>query len=280
MSGAAAIGIQRFLVIYLLLLVVLAIMKRSRISQTKLLLVASLRMTVQLILAGFVLTYIFKNPHPLFTTGYLAAMMAFAIHRVLSKNRDLNRSFKLSIGFSLAFSGFAVLVYFILAVVNQSLFNPQYVIPLSGMIFGNAMTGVNLGVKTFRESLAAGRERMEALLNFGTSPKSILLPFVNQALETAILPTLNSMVGMGIVSLPGMMTGQILSGTLPTTAILYQISIMVAICTVVCLSVFGSLHFGYHTLYNKRSQFCRLGGLLTGTGCGDEKSGSGTGREK
>lgn len=173
-----------------------------------------------------------------------------------------------------------MLVYFVAAVVNQSLFNPQYVIPLSGMIFGNAMTGVSLGVKTFRENTASAKERMEALLNFGVSPKNILLPFVNQALETAILPTLNSMVGMGIVSLPGMMTGQILSGTLPTTAILYQISIMVAICTVVCLSVFGSLHFGYHTLYNKRSQFCRLGGLLTGTGCGDEKSGAGTGREK
>ncbi len=170
-------------------------------------------------------------------------------------------------------------MYFVAAVVNQSLFNPQYVIPLSGMIFGNAMTGVSLGVKSFRENTASAKERMEALLNFGVSPKNILLPFVNQALETAILPTLNSMVGMGIVSLPGMMTGQILSGTLPTTAILYQISIMVAICTVVCLSVFGSLHFGYHTLYNKRSQFCRLGGLLTGTGCGDEKSGSGTGRE-
>ncbi|NMB08219.1 MAG: ABC transporter permease, partial [Tissierellia bacterium] len=65
---------------------------------------------------------------------------------------------------------------------------------------------------------------------------------------------LNSMVGMGIVSLPGMMTGQILSGTLPTTAILYQIAIMIAICTAVCLSVFGSLYFGYRTLYNDRNQ--------------------------
>ncbi|NCB16209.1 MAG: ABC transporter permease [Synergistales bacterium] len=280
MSGAAAIGIQRFLVIYLLLLLVLALMKRSRISQTKLLLTASIRMTVQLVLAGFVLTYIFENPHPLLTVGYLAAMMAFAIHRVLSKNRDLNRGFKLSIGFSLAFSGFAVLIYYVAAVVNQSLFNPQYAIPLSGMIFGNAMTGVNLGVKTFRESTAAGRERMEALLNFGASPKSILLPFVNQALETAILPTLNSMIGMGIVSLPGMMTGQILSGTLPTTAILYQISIMVANCSAVCLSVFGSLHFGYHTLYNKRSQFCRRGGILNGAGCDEKKPESGTGEGK
>ncbi len=77
---------------------------------------------------------------------------------------------------------------------------------------------------------------MNALLNIGAAPRDILLPFVRQALETALLPTLNSMMGMGIVSLPGMMTGQILSGTLPMTAILYQIAIMIAICTVVCLA--------------------------------------------
>ena len=123
------------------------------------------------------------------------------------------------------------------------------------MIVGNAMTGVNLGVKTFLESISAEKPRIEALINFGAKPKDILLPFVNQSLETALLPTLNNMVGMGIVSLPGMMTGQILSGTMPTTAILYQISIMIAICTVVCLSVFGSLYLGYRTLYNERNQF-------------------------
>lgn len=119
---------------------------------------------------------------------------------------------------------------------------------------GNAMTGVNLGVKTFRESLQSERSRIEALLNFGVTPQKILTPFVNQALESALLPTLNSMVGMGIVALPGLMTGQILSGTLPNTAILYQISIMIAICTAVCLSVFGSLYFGYRSLYNKDQQ--------------------------
>ena len=255
MSGAASISIVRFLVIYLLLIVVIAIMKKCRINQTKLLLLASVRMTLQLVIAGFILTYIFKNPHPVFTFLYLASMIAFAIHRVLSRNKDININFKIIIGFSLAFSGLGVVIYFVTAVVNQNIFNPQYTIPLSGMIFGNAMTGVNLGVKTFKESITSEKPRIEALINFGAKPKDILLPFVNQSLETALLPTLNNMVGMGIVSLPGMMTGQILSGTLPTTAILYQISIMIAICTVVCLSVFGSLHFGYRTLYNDRNQF-------------------------
>ena len=122
------------------------------------------------------------------------------------------------------------------------------------MIMGNAMNGVTLGIKTFRETLESQRPRMEALLNAGATPRSILMPFMSQALETALLPTMNSMLGMGIVSLPGMMTGQILSGTLPTTAILYQIAIMIAICTVVCLATFGSLYFGLKTLYNSRNQ--------------------------
>lgn len=255
MSGAASISLVRFIIIYLLLLIIIAIMKKSKINQTKLLFVASIRMTLQLVIAGFILTYIFKHPHPVFTVLYLASMITFAIHRVLSRNKELNTNFKIVIGFSLAFSGLGIVAYFVMAVVNQSIFNPQYTIPLSGMIVGNAMTGVNLGVKTFLESISAEKPRIEALINFGAKPKDILLPFVNQSLETALLPTLNNMVGMGIVSLPGMMTGQILSGTMPTTAILYQISIMIAICTVVCLSVFGSLYLGYRTLYNERNQF-------------------------
>lgn len=255
MRGAVEISIVRFLLIYLMLLIVLLVMMKCKINQTKLLLVSSIRMTLQLVLAGLLLTYIFKNPHPLFTGIYVIAMITFALHRILSKNKDLNIKFKIAIAFSMSISGISVILFFIVAVVNQNIFNPQYAIPLSGMIFGNAMTGVNIGIKTFRENLESSRNKMEALINFGGKPKQILLPLVNQSLETAMLPTLNSMVGMGIISLPGMMTGQILSGTLPTTAILYQIAIMIAICTVVCLSVFGSLYLGFQSLYNHRSQF-------------------------
>ena len=244
----------QFSLIYLLLLLVLFVMKKCKINQTKLLMVASFRMTVQLTLAGLILTYIFQNPHPVFTLSYLALMTGFAIYRVLSGNQSLNRRFQLVIALSIAIPGILVMLFFICIVVGESFFNPQYVIPVAGMIMGNTMTGASLGVKTFRESLQGQSGRLEALLNVGASPQKILLPFVKRALETALLPTLNSMLGMGIVALPGMMTGQILSGTLPTTAILYQISIMVAICTVVCLSAFGALYFGYKTLYNERNQ--------------------------
>lgn len=255
MKGIVQIQIGQFFLIYLLLLFVLLIMKKCQISQSKLLIIASIRMTVQLTLAGLVLTYLFENPHPVATLSYVALMTAFSIVRVLGKHKELNPRFRLIIGCSIALPGLAVMAFFIGIVVGESLLNPQYVIPVAGMILGNTMTGTALGIKTFRESLTGQRARMLALLNLGVRPQRILLPFVRQALETALLPTLNSMLGMGIVALPGMMTGQILSGTLPTTAILYQIAIMIAICTVVCLSTFCSLYFGYHTLYNKQNQF-------------------------
>lgn len=255
MQGIVKLNILQFSLIYVLLLVVLAIMKKSKINETKLLVTASIRMTIQLVLAGLILTYIFENPHPVFVVIYIAAMVIFSIRRALSKHKNLNKNFKIAVSLSLAFSGISVLVYFIYIVVGQSVFNPQYTIPIAGMIIGNSMTGVNLALKTFNDTIKSQQPKIDALLNLGATPKKILLPYVNNAVETALLPTLNSMLGMGIVALPGMMTGQILSGTLPTTAIMYQIAIMIAICASVCLTVFCSLNFGYKTLYNKRNQF-------------------------
>lgn len=252
--GVVEINLAQFALIYVLLLVVLFIMKKSKINQSKLLVVASFRMTVQLVLAGLVLTYILENPHPLFTVAYIIAMTGFATIRVLNQNKELNKKFKLAIGLSLAGAGTLIVFFFVQIVVGMDFFNPQYTIPLSGMIFGNAMTGLSLALKSFNENLKAQRSRVESLLYLGVTPKKILLPFVNNALETALVPTMNRMMGMGIISLPGMMTGQILSGTLPMTAILYQIAIMIAITAVVCLAVFAALIFGYKTLYNDRNQ--------------------------
>lgn len=254
MNGVVELNLFQFSLIYILLLVVLLIMKLCHVSKTKLLILASIRMTVQLVLAGLILTYIFQNPHPAFTVLYLLCMTAFACGMTLHKNRGLNRRFKLIAVASLSLTGLFVVVFFVCVVVGMDFFLPQYTIPLSGMIIGNAMTGMTLGLKSFREKVASDRVKIETLLFIGAHPKDILLPIVRESFETALLPTMNSMLGMGIISLPGMMTGQILSGTAPTTAILYQIAIMIAITAVTCFSVFCCLYLGFRTLYNKREQ--------------------------
>lgn len=255
-AGAVDLNLINFSLVYLLLLVILAIMKKSKIEKSKLLIWASFRMSVQLVLAGIILTYIFKSTRyqAVFVIAYIIAMLVFAIVRVLSQNKDINKKFKIAVSASITVSGLLILLFFILVVTKQSFFNPQYTIPIAGMIIANSMTGLTLGLKTFNQSVKAEKNKIEALLNLGATPKEILLPFANNALETALLPTLNSMLGMGIIALPGMMTGQILSGTSPNTAIKYQIAIMIAICASVCLTVFCALNFGYKTLYNNKNQ--------------------------
>ena len=250
-GNVVELNLIQFLFVYILLIIVAIIMKISRVDQTKVLVVASLRMSVQLVLAGFVLTYIFEHPGWHWTLAYILAMAAFSIGRTLLKNPWMNARFKVIVILSLGASGTLVLVFFILGIIGVNFFNPQHTIPIAGMIFGNSMTGVTLGLKSFKDNLTGQKDRIEALINIGAKPKKVLRPFANSALETALLPTMNSMLGMGIIALPGMMTGQILSGTLPMTAILYQIAIVICICAVVCIASFFTLNFGYRTLYNR-----------------------------
>lgn len=167
MSGAVKIGLLQFSLIYLLLLAVLLVMKRAKVDKMKILIVASLRMTVQLVIVGYLLTFIFERPNPLFTVLFLAATVSFSVHRVLSGRKGLNRRFKLAVAGSLALPGLAVLFYFVGAVIGKNIFDPQYTIPLSGMVIGNAMTGMTLALKTFQDTVRDQRKKIDALLNLG-----------------------------------------------------------------------------------------------------------------
>ncbi len=249
------ISLYSFASVYILLLIVLMIMKRAKINKTKELFVASVLMTVQLMVAGYVLTYLFENPYPLFTLLYFVSMLLFAMRRVFSQKLALNKKFKISIALSFLFASIVVPIFFIVFVTEQSFFNPQYTIPIAGMLMGNSMTGFNLALKAFKENLENNQDSIHCLHMLGVHPKKILMPHINSAFETALLPTINSMLSMGIISLPGMLTGQILAGAAPNNAILYQIAIMIAICATVCISVFCGLYFGQKFLYNERMQF-------------------------
>ena len=253
-QGIIQLSIFQFSLIYLLLVAVLLIMKKAKIDQSRLLFTASLKMSVQLYLAGLVLTYIFGNPHPVFVLAYLLMMIAFSTRRIIKRNPYLNSQFRKIIFLTIGVSTISVLAFFVILVVGTDIFNPQYVIPIAGMIVGNAMNGLSLGIKSLSDTMNLEKNKIETLINAGIEPKEIMIPFINKSLEMALLPTLNSMLNMGIISLPGMMTGQILSGTIPMTAIMYQITIMIAITTGVSLTSFSTLYLGYRTLINKRKQ--------------------------
>lgn len=110
-------------------------------------------MSVQLFLAGLILTYIFENPHSAFTVFYLLSMICFTIYRVLVRHKNITITFKQIIACSISFSGVFTVLYFIFVVIGNKSFSTQYVIPISGMVMGNTMTGVWLGLKTFLDTI-------------------------------------------------------------------------------------------------------------------------------
>jgi putative ABC transport system permease protein len=103
---------------------------------------------------------------------------------------------------------------------------PQYFIPLLGMILGNALTGISLGLDRTMDMLDDGRGRVETRLAWGATAWEAARPVAAEALRTGMIPIINSMSAVGLVTIPGMMTGQILSGTAPALAARYQILIM------------------------------------------------------
>lgn len=249
-----ALMILQFLSIYLLLFVVMLILRAGKIYKSRELFFSSVMMTLQLILAGMILTYLFQNPHPLFCLAYLILMISLATRRILAKAPALPKPFLFRVALVFIAAALFVSAYFILIVARENLFNPQYLIPITGMLTGNAMTGFNIALKTLHDQLKTNADQISCMTMLGVHPKKILHPFINNALETALIPTINSMVSMGIIILPGMLTGQILAGALPNTAILYQVSITIAICVTVALSVYLGLHLGQYTLYGRNLQ--------------------------
>lgn len=254
MTESISMQLGGFLSIYILLLLITGIFTYCKIPQTKFLILGTLQMTVQLIIAGYVLLYIFENPSPLFILAYLSLMIGFAVYRTLRKNPWLNPKFRWITALSVIGTCVTITLFMLLCVIRKDILTPQYVIPISGMLVSATMNGATLALKAFKENLDSHRQQIEVLLNIGAPPAKILHPFITKSLETAFLPTMNSMAGMGIIALPGMMTGQILAGALPNEAVLYQITIMVANCTTVCLSSFCLLYFGARTLWNERNQ--------------------------
>ncbi|HZK34701.1 MAG TPA: iron export ABC transporter permease subunit FetB, partial [Bacillota bacterium] len=241
---------------YLFVVILLFIVRLRGISREKEILISTIRMTIQLVFVGYILVYLFDNISPIYTIAVVILMEVFAIHNVFKRTKaKLSSSLKKIIALSMLFGTLSCLIYFLLVVIRvYPWYNPRYFIPLAGMIIGNSMTGISLGVSRLVEGMDTDKHIVETALMLGATPKIASKQIVNNAFDSAILPTINSMVGMGIVFLPGMMTGQILSGTSPVTAIEYQIAIMLGILGSVALTVITFVQLGYKTFFNDQNQ--------------------------
>ncbi len=241
---------------YIFVIILLFITKYKGISREKEILISTLRMTLQLTLTGYILVYIFEIRHPICTLSVICVMECFSIFNVFHRVKHvIPLKIKKVIAISMILGPLAALFYFIIVVIRLSpWYEPRYFIPIAGMIIGNAMTAVSLATNRLLDGVYSQKQLIEAALMLGATPKAAIKSVMNSTFDASILPTINSMVGMGIVSLPGMMTGQILSGTSPIIAIQYQIAIMLGILGSTSLTITAFLHLSHKVLFNEDSQ--------------------------
>ncbi|WP_058307230.1 ABC transporter permease [Gracilibacillus massiliensis] len=256
MNEMLEITIWQLVSAYIFIVILLAIVRWRKIPREKEIVIATLRMTIQLVLVGYVLMYIFENEKMIYSLIVLVIMETFAVYNIFKRTKQrLSKDLKKIIAFAMVSGTLFAFIYFDFVVVQFSpWYDPRYFIPIAGMLIGNSMTGITLGVSALVEGFTSRKKEVEAALMLGATPNKASQGIVNHAFDSAILPTINSMVGMGIVFLPGMMTGVILSGAGPLDAIKYQIAIMLGITGSVSLSVILFLYLGYKTFFNKYAQ--------------------------
>lgn len=256
MNGAVNLNIWQLVAAYVFVIILILIVRMRGIAREKQILLSTVRMTVQLVLVGYLLVYLFDNINPIFTIGVVIIMEVFAVYNIFKRAKyRLSKRLKRAVAISMTIGTLNCLFYFLLVVLRVNpWYNPRYFIPIAGMIIGNSMTGVSVGVNQLVDGMQTKKHLVESALMLGASPKIAAKDIVNSAFDSAILPTINSMLGMGIVFLPGMMTGQILSGTSPLTAIEYQIAIMLSILGSVALTVVIFVQLGYKSFFNSEDQ--------------------------
>ncbi len=241
----------------LLIIVNGAISLILRLGMERTLLLASIRTVLQLLLIGLVLEWVFRIQSWYIVVAILAIMTLIAGVTAAQRNRRRFPGIWFNTIVSVWAASWLVTAYGLLVVIQNTTawYAPQYAIPLLGMILGNALNGTSIGLNTFTETLVAQREQVESALTLGaTRWEAARLP-LQQAVRTGMIPIINAMMVVGIVSLPGMMTGQLLSGTSPLEAVKYQIVIMFLIASATGLCTVSVVVLSFFRLFNSQHQF-------------------------
>lgn len=239
----------------------------ARLEIGKSLLVAAARTAIQLTLIGLVLEALFSVGSLHWVALMGAAMLLLAGREVAARQRyRLRGGWSFAIGtLSMFISAFSVTVLTLVAVISpEPWYKPQYSIPLLGMLLGNTMTGVALGLDRLTETARRSRDIIENRLMLGETWAEACGDFRRDAMRTGFMPIINSMAAAGIVSLPGMMTGQILAGSPPALAVKYQILIMFTIAAGTGFGTFAAVAICARRLFDGRERL-RLDRLAAGS---------------
>jgi putative ABC transport system permease protein len=246
----------------LLLLIPLGLNRFLRLDLARSILISVLRMIVQLFLMGFYLTLLFRLNNELVNVAWVLVMVVAASFTVI-KNSELSSRLMLGPVFtSLLLSVFCMLLYFTGAVLRlERVLEAKYFVVIGGMFLGNSLRGNIIGLSNFYQDINRNKQRYQYRLAAGATVFEAALPHIRRGLRAALRPMIATMATMGLVFLPGMMTGQILGGASPNTAIAYQIAIMSSIFVLssvtVILSITFSLRRSFDSFGNLREDLFR-----------------------
>ncbi len=228
-----------------------------RLKLTRQIYVAAARTTVQLLLVGLVLKWLFAATNPWWLL-LIALVMVLAAAREVVNRQD--RRFKGAWGFGMGasamfLSSFAVCIFALTVVIrNQPWYDPRYAIPLLGMLLGNTMNGIAIGLDRLTQAAWQQRATLEARLSLGESWSEAVRQIRRESIRGGMIPIINAMAVAGIVSLPGMMTGQFLAGSPPVEAVKYQILIMFLIAAGSGFGTMAAVSAGSRRLFDERER--------------------------
>lgn len=214
-----------------------------RLGLEKSLAMAAVRMVVQLALVGLVLKFVFAQSSPWWTALAALGMLAAAAYESVSRQeRPLKgwKAYALGAGAPFAAGLFATFLALIAIIGAEPWYAPRFLLPILGMVLGNALSGVCLVLDAIGDGLARDRAAIEARLALGATRFEATSDVLRRAIRTGMMPILTMMTASGLISLPGMMTGQIIAGAEPFEAAKYQIMILFLIAGATGLGVVGA----------------------------------------
>lgn len=223
-------------------------------------LVGTVRAVAQLYLMGYVLLYVFQFPLVWSTLGLFVVMIVFAArivaHRARGKGPPVFRPILASMLLS-----YLVVTFLVVAVVVQAQpwWEPRYFLPLGGMVVGNSMNAMALAVERLFSEVSRRREEIESLLSLGAEPAEATAGIFGESVRAGMIPSINSLMGVGVVFIPGMMTGQILAGSDPVLAVKYQIVVMLMLVGSTTLGSVLAVSLARRLLFNQAMQLKAFG---------------------
>ncbi|GAB7016004.1 ABC transporter permease [Methanogenium cariaci] len=235
-----AIPISGIFFAFLLLAIPVFVMHKTRLPMIRETVWSFLRMSIQLGLAGIFLTVLFEYNNAFLNVLWLCIMITVAAYESVRKQELNIRKLYLPTVVAFVITTVFCLVYFeALILQDGGLSEARFLIPIGGMLLGNSLGGTIIAVALFYNDLRRNENRYVSGLSFGAQRTEALLPYFRTALKSALMPSLGNVAVMGIVFLPGLMTGQLIAGLSPMIAITYQIALMLAIYTsrTICVTI-------------------------------------------